>query len=44
MSPRPGRVVEELEPDLGRDRPRSEVVTDPGFARLKESALEALSP
>ena len=43
MSERPGRVVEELEPDLDRRRPRSEVVTDPGFALLKERALEALS-
>ena len=42
MSPRPGRVVQELEPELDRRRPRTEVVTDPAFAGLKERALEAL--
>ena len=44
MSARPGRVVQQLEPRLDRDRPRSEVVTDSEFARLKEVALEALRP
>jgi ABC-type nitrate/sulfonate/bicarbonate transport system ATPase subunit len=43
MSPRPGRVIEELEPAIDRGRPRREVVTDPDFARLKERALEALA-
>ena len=43
LSPRPGRVVEEIEVDAPRgDRPRREVVTDPGFAALEERALEAL--
>jgi ABC-type nitrate/sulfonate/bicarbonate transport system ATPase subunit len=42
MSSRPGRIVRTLETDLPRDRPRREVVTSPGFAHLKESALEAL--
>ncbi len=42
MSARPGRIVRTLETDLPRDRPRREVVTSPGFATLKESALEAL--
>ena len=43
MSPRPGRVIEQLVAAIERDRPRREVVTDPDFARLKESALEALA-
>ncbi len=42
LSPRPGRVVEELTVDLPRPRPRREVVTDPAFAALRERALEAL--
>jgi ABC-type nitrate/sulfonate/bicarbonate transport system ATPase subunit len=42
MSPRPGRVVAEIEVDLPRRRPRRETVTDPAFAALKERALEAL--
>jgi ABC-type nitrate/sulfonate/bicarbonate transport system ATPase subunit len=42
LSPRPGRVVAELRSSLARERPRREVVTDPGFAELKERALEAL--
>jgi ABC-type nitrate/sulfonate/bicarbonate transport system ATPase subunit len=42
MSPRPGRVVAEVEVDLPRPRRRRETVTDPGFAALKERALEAL--
>jgi NitT/TauT family transport system ATP-binding protein len=42
MSPRPGRVVAELEVPLERPRPRRESVTDPGFVELKERALEAL--
>jgi ABC-type nitrate/sulfonate/bicarbonate transport system ATPase subunit len=42
LSPRPGRVVTELEVDLRRPRPRRETVTKPAFAELKERALEAL--
>ena len=42
MSPRPGRVVAELEVPLPRPRPRRETVTDPAFVELKEQALEAL--
>jgi NitT/TauT family transport system ATP-binding protein len=42
MSPRPGRVVAELEVRLPRPRRRRETVTDPAFVALKEEALEAL--
>jgi NitT/TauT family transport system ATP-binding protein len=42
MSPRPGRVLEEIEVGLPRPRPRRETVTDPAFAALKQRALEAL--
>jgi len=42
MSPRPGRVVAELEVPHPRARPRREAVTDPAFVGLKEQALEAL--
>jgi ABC-type nitrate/sulfonate/bicarbonate transport system ATPase subunit len=42
LSPRPGRVVAELDVELPRPRDRREIVTDPQFARLERSALEAL--
>jgi NitT/TauT family transport system ATP-binding protein len=42
MSPRPGRVVAEIEVPLERPRPRRETVTNPAFVELKEQALEAL--
>jgi len=42
MSPRPGRVVAELDVALSRPRARRETVTDPAFVELKEQALEAL--
>ena len=42
LSPRPGRVVTELEVPFERPRPRRETVTDPAFAVLEERALEAL--
>jgi ABC-type nitrate/sulfonate/bicarbonate transport system ATPase subunit len=42
LSPRPGRVVAELEVGLERSRPRREAVTDAAFAALEERALEAL--
>ena len=43
MSPRPGRVLREIDVDLPRPRPRRETVTRPEFAALKERALEALA-
>ncbi len=42
MSPRPGRVVEEIAVPIPRPRPRRETVTDRSFTELKERALEAL--
>ena len=42
LSARPARVVEVLEVDLARPRPRRETVTDPSFAALRERAMEAL--
>jgi NitT/TauT family transport system ATP-binding protein len=42
LSPRPGRVVAELEVPFPRPRSRREAVTDPGFIALKERAMEAL--
>jgi NitT/TauT family transport system ATP-binding protein len=44
LSPRPGRVVAQLEVSLARPRSRRAIVTDPDFARLEERALEALEP
>ncbi|MGE5636417.1 MAG: ABC transporter ATP-binding protein [Nocardioidaceae bacterium] len=42
LSPRPARVVAELEVDLPRPRSRRDVVADPRFAELEERALDAL--
>jgi NitT/TauT family transport system ATP-binding protein len=42
LSPRPGRVVTELEVALPRPRSRKQIVAEPEFARLERSALEAL--
>jgi len=42
MSPRPGRVVREIEVSFPRLPTRRETVTSPQFSALKEQALEAL--
>jgi NitT/TauT family transport system ATP-binding protein len=42
LSPRPGRVVAELEVPFPRPRDRRETVTHPEFTALKERAMEAL--
>jgi ABC-type nitrate/sulfonate/bicarbonate transport system ATPase subunit len=42
LSPRPGRVIAELDVPLSRPRQRREIVTDPEFVRLERLALEAL--
>ena len=42
VSPRPGRVVTEIDVPLSRPRSREAAVTDPEIARLKRQALEAL--
>ena len=42
LSPRPGRVVAEIDVPLPRPRDRRAAVTDPELARLRERALEAL--
>jgi len=42
LSPRPGRVLTELDVPLPRPRDRRAAVTDPELARLRERALEAL--
>jgi ABC-type nitrate/sulfonate/bicarbonate transport system ATPase subunit len=42
LSPRPGRVLEELEVPLPRPRSRRGVVTQPAFTALEEHALEVL--
>ena len=42
LSPKPGRVVFEIEVPLGRPRDRRAAVTDPDLIRLRERALEAL--
>ena len=43
LSPRPGRVVADLDVPLPRPRDRRAAVTDPVLARLRERALEALA-
>ncbi len=42
MSPRPGRVVAEIEVPFARPRPRRATVTSLEFAELREQAMEAL--
>ena len=42
LSPRPGRVVAEIEVPMARPRARRETVTSAGFAELRQRALEAL--
>jgi ABC-type nitrate/sulfonate/bicarbonate transport system ATPase subunit len=42
LSPRPGRVLEELDVSLPRPRSRRGVVAQPAFAELEEHALEVL--
>src|SRR3954464_11301163 len=42
MSPRPGRIVMELEVPIERPRPRRATITSPEFAALEERALTAL--
>lgn len=41
MSPRPGRIIEDLRVDFARPR-HSDVVTTPGFTHLKRHCLELL--
>jgi NitT/TauT family transport system ATP-binding protein len=42
MSPRPGRIVAEIDVPFERPRPRRETVTSPAFGELRENAMEAL--
>jgi NitT/TauT family transport system ATP-binding protein len=42
MSPRPGRIVAEIDVPFERPRPRRETVTSPAFGELREHAMEAL--
>ena len=37
-----GRIATRFDVELARDRPRREIVTDPGFVDLRQHALEAL--
>jgi ABC-type nitrate/sulfonate/bicarbonate transport system ATPase subunit len=43
LSPRPGRVKDEIPVSLPRRRPRRETVTSPEFTALRERAMEALA-
>jgi NitT/TauT family transport system ATP-binding protein len=43
LSPRPGRVVAELDVPLPRPRDRRAAIVDPELARLRGAALEALA-
>jgi NitT/TauT family transport system ATP-binding protein len=42
MSPRPGRIVEQIDVPIARPRARRATVTSPAFAELEARALEAL--
>jgi NitT/TauT family transport system ATP-binding protein len=42
MSPRPGRIVAEIEVPFDRPRPRRETVTSHEFGELRQQAMEAL--
>src|SRR3954466_14529935 len=42
MSPRPGRIVMEVEVAIGRPRPRRETITSADFAHLERLVLDAL--
>jgi NitT/TauT family transport system ATP-binding protein len=44
LSPRPGRVIEQLEVRFARPRSRRDTIADPTFIQLKQRALEALEP
>jgi NitT/TauT family transport system ATP-binding protein len=42
MSPRPGRIVDQIDVPIQRPRPRRSTITSRAFAALEERALEAL--
>jgi NitT/TauT family transport system ATP-binding protein len=42
MSPRPGRIVAELDVAIQRPRPRRATITSPDFAALEGRAMDAL--
>jgi len=42
LSPRPGRIVDEIGVTIARPRPRRATITSPEFVALEERALEAL--